>query len=40
VVRSSYASFRYSDEKIREELGFAPRSAQEGWADTIAAEST
>lgn len=35
VVRSSYASFKYSDEKIRTDLGLSVRSAEEAWADTI-----
>lgn len=35
VVRSSYVSFRYSDEKARRELGLSIRSAKEAWGDTI-----
>jgi nucleoside-diphosphate-sugar epimerase len=40
VVRSSYVSFKYSAEKIRDELGVVLRSAHEAWAHTIAVEST
>jgi nucleoside-diphosphate-sugar epimerase len=35
VVRSSYASFRYSDAKIRDDLGLSIRSAERAWAETI-----
>jgi nucleoside-diphosphate-sugar epimerase len=38
VVRSSYASFRFSDEKIRNDLGVKLRSAEEAWMATIAKE--
>ncbi len=38
VVRSSYASFKYSDEKIREYLGVSTRSAEEAWEATITKE--
>jgi dihydroflavonol-4-reductase len=39
VVRSSFVSFRYSDQKARSELGLSLRSAKEGWSDTIEVES-
>lgn len=39
VVRSSYVSFKYSDEKVREELGVSIRTAKEAWWDTIASET-
>ncbi len=38
VVRSSYASFQYSDAKIRNELGVSLRTAKQGWEATIEAE--
>jgi nucleoside-diphosphate-sugar epimerase len=38
VVRSSYVSYRYSDEKVRKELGVTVRTAREAWADTVAVE--
>jgi nucleoside-diphosphate-sugar epimerase len=38
VVRSSYVSFRYSNEKVCDELGVTLRTAREAWADTITVE--
>jgi len=38
VVRSSYASFRYRGDKLREATGVTMRSAREAWSDTIKAE--
>lgn len=38
VVRSSYVSFRYSSERIQQEIGVALRSAEQAWQDTIRAE--
>ena len=39
VVRSSYVSFKYSDEKVRTELGASIRTAKEAWEDTITSET-
>lgn len=39
VVRSSFVSFRYNDEKARRELGLSLRSAEDGWAETIDLEA-
>lgn len=38
VVRSSYASFRYTDSKIRAQLGLSLRPAREAWEAAIDAE--
>jgi hypothetical protein len=38
VVRSSFVSFRYSSEKIRDEIGVTFRNARQAWMDTIHGE--
>jgi nucleoside-diphosphate-sugar epimerase len=38
VVRSSYVSFRYRGDKVRQATGLSIRSASEAWSDTIEAE--
>jgi dihydroflavonol-4-reductase len=38
VVEGSYASFRYSSDKAKRELGWNPRNAEQAWVDTLRAE--